>query len=250
MEKQSAEKRDADKIMIERLIEGLYESNDKEEKGEYVAYYDFIFHQYDPISTFVSTLPTIMEDSCFTESIINEQKINRDLYRKYINFYSLINNWVLNGFINCEEKDKIIVHYNFLSLFVHPNREQLKILRFEESFYTSKNIFKYKKNEILSLLISLYALKLEELCLTILSSKLEELSKSETYYDINKKIRENSAPADILWFIYDKPTEFDKKMSDIGKKTIERNNNTEITYYTNPYDRLKIYVNETYKNKL
>ncbi|NOR85127.1 hypothetical protein GQ473_03340 [archaeon] len=229
-----------DEILVKRLIVGLYETNDTDEKGDYIPHYCFLFDNYDPFSNFVSSLPTIIKNSHFPETIKKQSKINKDIYHRYFSFKALISNWKLNDFINSHQEDMFLVHYNFLSFFVHPTREQTKILALEQKFYSSKNLFEYRKDGVLSLLIYLYVLKMQQLCLNILISKLDELSENSWADDVLSKLDENNAVADCLWFIYDEPTEFD-----VGRRVIKKTKI--IPYYTDPLDRLRNYVNFNYK---
>jgi hypothetical protein len=235
---QCIDKKDDDKIMIKVLIDGMYDEKDVERKGEWIPYYFFLFHDYNPLLCFVSSLPTVIEGNLFPDIVHEQHDIQKLLYNRHFSFEALLRNWRLNDFISEEEGVRIRVHYNFLSLFVHPNRLQNNYLKFSNE---NKYLFRYEKDELLEILISLYIVKIQELYLKILAKRFEEISKGSWAKELIDKIRTNASIADVLWFIFDEPTEFDKlhHKSVCVQKGLTVT--TTITYYEDPLERLRRY---------
>jgi hypothetical protein len=117
----------------------------------------------------------------------------------------------INELLTVEQAQRLTVHYNFLSMFVHPNGHVQR--------YVGTN-----NPSLLKLVVSLYILKIQELLIRALLSRrktLLEERKGETK-ELEEKIEQLtkncSAGTGLLWFIYDNP---------FGKK-----------YYVDPYKRV------------
>ena len=119
----------------------------------------------------------------------------------------------------------------------------MKILSIKYSNSTDNKKSEYSYDSFLSLLISLYVIKFQELCLNTLIIKYHELSQNNLT-EISNQIKRNCSIADILWFIYYEPTEFDKNERKMRQQW-HRAKISENTYYKNPYDRLKKFIQST-----
>lgn len=91
-----------------------------------ISRYFFDFEEYNPELKFLSDLPTIPIAYCMPADIT--QKLKRkheEIYHNDFRFDSITKNLRENGLITDEQRDRIIVHYNFLSSFTHPTRNMI-----------------------------------------------------------------------------------------------------------------------------
>jgi hypothetical protein len=233
----SIERHMGDSIIIERFMDGMYEKQDTEKKGRWMSPYFWLFYDYDPTAHFVSILPSVLESDFFPDLAINTAAGQKWLYKHFFTFNSFLENWRLNNFISEEQKDRIIVHYNFLSLFVHPNKEQDTKLML--AMQLGRETFEYKFDKHAELLILMYIVKLQELYLDILIRRLEEISRATWASETLSAIKQNASVADDLWFIYDKPTQFDIDISNsIRLQKKETCKGKPVIYYQDPLKRL------------
>ncbi|MFH0874772.1 MAG: hypothetical protein V1859_02455 [archaeon] len=227
-----------DKIMIKLYLEGVYEINDTEKKRHWMTYYQMIFHEYDPINRFTGDLPTIKENMMFPEIVEEKTKINKILYDRHFNFEKgLLAAWELNGFVNQIQKDIVRVHYNFLSLFVHPNKYQNSILAYEIDYNNTK-LPQIKEDKVIELLITLYIIKIQEILLNTIFDRLSGICKISSFEDFSNQLKINCSLADLLWFIYDEPTDKDKEFFNT-MKVFNKSTKKTVGYYDNPLERLK-----------
>lgn len=116
-----------DKITLTYQWEGLYERNDKDRKGRIIPFYNYILEKYEPEMAHLSNIDTI-EEGVISKSVIDSQKaLHKLYYHRYFYIDNIYNNLIINNLIDKETKDKIKVHYNFLSGYIHPTKYNIKI---------------------------------------------------------------------------------------------------------------------------
>src|SRR3989338_1246747 len=190
---------DDDKIKIKTRVRELYDSKDPQKNGIPIFPYSFKLHEYDPSKHWVLKLTTIKENSYFTDIIKKLQEDNEKIYRDYFRIERIIESLKHSNLIDNEAEDRVKIHYAFLSFFVHPTRLQQTLITPDS------------KDPILEELILHYCLKLQALMADEFLKKITSFDKKIDYNSLQNKIDESHKLTRELWFIYNEPTEFDKK---------------------------------------
>lgn len=248
-----------DKIIITYEWTGLYEEKDIKEEGYWISRYFFAFEEYSHEIRFLSDLPTIAAGDWMPDVTKSIKKEHKKIYHHVFYIDSIIKNLKNNHLINDEQKDRIIVHYNFLSSFTHPTKNVISYFGDPRVVYTkgveekitigengiTKNYIysKYEK-KIIEEQIILYVCKLQMLFISLILDFFESLSSnsdwSKKYSILTRQLEEATRD---FWFIFDNPTEFDICDSEMRKTWLNEKQKTIIPkdlvlYYTNPLERL------------
>lgn len=250
-----------DKIIVTYKWEGLYEEKDINHKGYWISRYFFAFEEYSPELRFLSHLPTIAAGDWMHDVTLRLQEEHKEIYHHAFYFNSIIENLKGNELINDEQKDRILVHYNFLSSFTHPTRNMIDsfgdprvvyikgyenkiIVDREKGTVTRNNAYSKHETKIIEEQILLYICKLQMLFISLILEFFVKLSSnsdwSKKYFALVKQLEEATKD---FWFIFEEPTEFDIKESKMQKmwaKGREKEVPKDIViYYKNPLERLK-----------
>jgi len=228
-----------DSIEITRVLEGLYDSKDVAQTGEWIPFYYFLFGEYNPVTGFVSNLPSVIEGDFFPDIAHTNAGKQKEIYRRYFTFNAMIKHWMLNNFIDKSQESRIRVHYNFLSLFVHPNVFQNEYCRLKYDSLLRKEVLEYESDNTMKVLISLYCVKIQETFLSTLANRMCAISGGNWVELLLLDLKTNSAVADILWFVFDPPTDFDIRRSESINLQKGLNKNASLIYYSNPLQRLR-----------
>lgn len=262
------DKKDEDKIIITYKLEGLYEDKDINHKGNWISRYFFAFEEYNHELRFLSQLPTIAAADRMPDVTRSIQKMHEEIYHHVFYFDSIIKNLKDNEIINDEQKDRIIVHYNFLSSFTHPTKNMINTFGDPSIIYTKESENKIiidrehgniTKNEIYSKYeynlieeqIILYVCKLQMLLISLI---LDFFVKKSINPDWSKKysalVKQLEDATIYFWFIFEEPTEFDINESNMQKMwangKVKEVPEDLVIYYTNPLERLKKLRNYKY----
>jgi len=214
-----------DIIRVTLEDEGLYDVEDKERKGDVVSRYYFAFEQYDPEAKFVSHLPHVSAEESYSELSRHQLITQRELYNQYFYIKTLERNLKLNGFLNEEQLDRFIVHYSFLSMYVHPIKPGTPRVNRQSYMHPyTPAVIERCSNE----LVLLYVCKFQSMLLQTLIGFFRSVNPQLDTGKYRDQIKELDAVTKDLWFIYDEPTEFDRKRSEKDK----------VLYYKNPLKRL------------
>jgi len=217
--------KEEDIILVTLEDEGIYDVGDKERKGDIVSRYYFAFEEYDPEIKFVSNLPHVSAGDPYSEISGNQLKMQKGLYSQYFYIKKLERNLELNGFLNKEQRDRFIVHYSFLSMYVHPTKPGTPRVNSQSYMHPyTPAVIKRCSNE----LVLLYVCKLQSMLLQTLIGFFRSVNPQLDTGKYRDQIKELDAVTKDLWFIYDEPTEFDRKRSEKDK----------VLYYKNPLKRL------------
>jgi len=229
---------DDDLISMTIEDEGLYPNPDEKEQERITKYY-FAFDEYDPETCFVAPLPTLSRADPYselTQEKLREQKI---LYHQYFYIDNIVRNLKLNELLSDEQADRFMVHYNFLSTFVHTTKPG-NFRRYQKQFpgFLTPEEVERAYNE----LIPSYALKLESILLETVASYFTVANPQAKLQKYLEQARQLHASLDDFWFVYDNPTDFDKHVSDGLKRELAlkgcANIPAGIIYYRNPLTRL------------
>lgn len=224
-------------------VKGL---KDKEVPDRIIPKYYFMYQQYNPMRKYVDKLPTFRSLDTIPKITEKLRKAHGGIHHYFIDFERGIKRGLsINGMITKQEWDRIIVHYNFLSLFTHMCYECIK--KIEEGYIKHPSIDSFddirKFDHYLSELIILYVLRFIEYYLKIIlhhdneTWKLSNIEEIDTYLNkVNKEIS-------YFWFIFEEPHNFDMlKREDeiwIFKKSKGYFPKKIIYYYKDPLERLK-----------
>lgn len=232
-------KRD-DIIEVTHEKKGLFSANDPEETGRIIPWYVFAFQEYDPEVRFAATLPIILSGEAprYRNIIKKRQKDQKTLYHRYIYIESILKNLKLNRLVSDEQADRILVHYNFFSSFLHPNK---RIIRTRESRFAFS--FPSNQSEVLSELVLLYLCRLEFLYLSKTIKHFRKYYPKGKYAQYEKQAELLDNVSSELWFFDNDPLKHDIEMSNMRKWWLKKSGktvkDTSTFYYTDPVERLK-----------
>jgi len=216
--------------------------------NELIPHYYFIFDDYDPVEAYVGKQKKIIEKYLTPPHLFHRFVLpNMNLRKDYFEFqHGILPHLLLNKLITEKHKQKVIIHYNFLSLWSHPNKI---------AFRNSNSGDKYMDR-----LILLYIGNITKMFLT---SFLEFLNRQEKEGKISKpdkaklkiisdKINNFENLTSYFWFIYNKPSKFYKYdyaihkiwrkhmiQKSIVKVNLSQIKDSDIPYYNNPLESLK-----------
>jgi hypothetical protein len=226
-------------IRITYRWKGVFSSKDPKDAERIVPWYVFAFQDYDPNTRFLSDLPSLsrLPYPSYREIMKRRQMEQKMLYHSYFYIDSIVKNLLLNGLVSDEQVDRIKVHYNFFSNFVHPNK---RIIRTRTSGFG----FSFPSNEtqILSELVLLYLCKLQQLYLSRIVSHFRKQYPKGKYAEFESQAASLGTSSSELWFFDNQPTEYDVYTSDARKWWLKSGGETVdeklVFYYTDPIERL------------
>lgn len=224
---------------------------------EIIPIYYFLLDDYDPIEAYVGKQKKIIEKYLIPPHLFHKFiQPNKDLNRNYFDFRNgIMPHLLLNNLITKKQKQRIIIHYNFLSLWAHPNKIAFKEARNNFDFRNNK-----RDNPYMDRLVLLYVGHLTKM---FLESFLKFLKRQEQedkisppdedkLEEINDKIKKFDDCTNYFWFIFNKPSKFYKYNYAINKiwrkHMIQKNikkvgladiSDSDIPYYNNPLESLK-----------
>ena len=222
----------------------LFRKGLKDKSNRIIPIYYFMYQNYDPIKRYVEPLFTFRSldaISDITKALIEKQK---DIHY-YNNFQRGVKKGLLiNEMVTQQEWDRIIVHYNFLSIFTHVCYKGIKEIEYERICPNMDSFEKLRKfDHYLSELILLYTLRLIEYYLKVI---LNNKNKTWSLSDANKiksYLKKLEKKISYFWFIFEDPHEFDilKHEEDIWiyKKRKNYPPKKPINYYRDPLERLR-----------
>lgn len=219
---------------------GLSVTSNGKPTGEIVPSYNFMLYEYDSNVRFLTGLSSIIEGEKYPDIRKEEAKTQKMIYNQFIGFDNILRNLILNNLINGNQEEMIIVHYNFLSSYVHTGKDSLEI------WLNANNKFHYEPkidDQIIQELIFLYVSKLMHLYLKVIT---EYYQKANPKFDASKYesiIAELGVFSKDLWFVDNDPCEFDKldsiRRKEIRGQTKQTTQDTvDVLYYENPLTRL------------
>ncbi len=206
-----------DKIII--IYRGHFDKSDDGENGEYITHYYFIFREYQTELAFVSHLDSCLEGDYFPDITKKWQKTHKDIYKNTFSFDSIKRNLGFNKILNLSEIERVTVHYNFLSSFVHPNSRRIATIDQNNS----------------NLLILFYQIAMGLWLLEDLANKFNELTKNKSktlFY--NLLLTYQDAISDF-WFISGVAAGQSKKLLDVRKVENPKLDVNKF-YYRNPLE--------------
>ncbi len=242
------DKKQEDIIVVTYEDDGYFLTGDKLRLDEFIPSYMFMLDKYDPQTRFVSQLQTIREEDQLPDIAKQRMLEQKMIYNQFIYFEHILRNLSINGLITKKQSDMIIVHYNFLSSFVHISKISLDIWTSLNSGFTTA---RYDEN-ILRELIFLYVSKLMHLYLKVIVEHYKKFNQnfvSSKYEIILNNLDLLSRP---LWFFDTEPTIYDKKVAEMEEQIAKarakilnqkgsitkRQTSTSLSYYKDPIARI------------
>jgi hypothetical protein len=234
-------------IRVTYQWKGLFSSKDKSKSGTLVPYYIFAFQRYEPRTRFLANLPSIRREyqPTYREIMKDRYVAQKTLYSRYFYFDSIIKNLKLNDLVSGEQADRIKVHYNFFSSFLHPNKRIIRAKTGTFAFSLSGQI------EVLSELVLLYLCMLQFLYLSKVISHFKRHYPKGKYEDYEKQAELLDASSNDLWFFDNAPSQYDVQASETRKWWLKQSGGTvdkdQVFYYTDPIERMTRFI--TWKSR-
>jgi hypothetical protein len=233
-----------DKIQVTYEYEGLKDKSNT--TNEIVPIYNFILRDYIPEDTHLSSIDGISENTFpFIISYTENKKIMaKSIYNNFFYVKYLIRNLVINNLVDKTRADKIKVHYNFMSKYVHPSIDSIDIwLQFNES-----RIANYPKinSNIYRELILLYIGRLMYLYLNTYVKYYKNNENQKECKKYENFIEELNLMSNDLWFFDNEPMQYDIDKSNMQKQILKQINKSifnGIHYPKNPLERLNLMRN-------
>lgn len=195
------------KIIIARI--GTFVKN----SNEIIPFYYWLLDQYDPTQAYIGKEKRIIENYLTPPHLLKKHlEIHESFKEDYFDSKGIYDSLLLNNFIKKSHIQKINVHYNFLSLWVHPNKKKFDILRQEYDFWNGKK----RPDFFLEHLALLYIGNFASLFLSrfidfahrqIQEQKLKGLKNEDL---IKAELSEFEIATNYFWFIFNKPSFFHK----------------------------------------
>lgn len=233
---------------------GLYDKD-----KSLIPFYYWLIKEYDPNQAHIGKEKKLI-DNYLTPPYLFRRFIqkHKDFRSDYFDFDTgIYTHLLINSIINLKELQRLKVHYNFLSQWVHPNESKLKVSSVE--YFPNLTGERKKINDFfMDRLILLYIGNLTKLFIQsallfldrqIAESKINGIKNRE---EILEKIGIFDAKTDYFWFIFNKPHFFYKYnycvnrmwRGSIMKKQIkhiqpDKLPDSLIPYYSNPLTILK-----------
>jgi hypothetical protein len=221
--------------------EGLYERDDVSHGGPLIPIYNFILREYQPDFVHVPPIEKLKEGTVPSETLLEQIKLQKRFYHNFIYIDSILRNLLINSLITKVQKNRINVHYNFLSKFVHPGFSSIEVWQNLNPESSSNSMLTEYDEEILRELIFLYVSRLMYLYLKVFVQHFKGEANFTDYPKYILLLEELDGLSRDLWFFDDEPTEFDKRQY-IRNETDEEMK-SEIPYYDDPLRRLQIMRN-------
>ncbi len=222
------------RIDITYQHEGLYDSKDKSKTGIVLPWYLWVLKDYDPETKFLSELPSVKAGDIFPDITAKLKSKQDSIYHHYIYIDSIRKNLILNGLITERQADYILVHYNYLSSFLHPS---------ERGFDPQAYFYKYQGGygDYVTWQILLYVCRIQLIFLDSVLSKFRVDNKNARTKDYDAFIAKANGATKYFWFVDNEPTKEDVQESDTAKKWLKeesRRKDTTVIYYLDPIERL------------
>lgn len=173
-------------------------------------------------------------------SYLEAVQAQKAIYDKFFYIENLIKNLLLNDLITEFTKNQILVHYNFLSKFVHPTNESVTMYQHLSNIVTVPDEY---RDDILVDLIILYVSKLMYLYIKTFVYTYRSSYNVLTSSKYDDMINELNHMSKDLWFLDNQPTDEDLRWS----KGINhgyyngiriKDPETDLFYYTDPIERI------------
>jgi hypothetical protein len=195
------------RIVIARI--GTFVKN----SNEIIPFYYWLLDRYDPTQAYVGKEKRIIENYLTPPYLLRKHLEIHELFKEhYFDSKGIHDSLLLNGFVKKSHIQKINVHYNFLSSWVHPNKKKFDLLRQEYDFWKGNK----KSDFFLDHLALLYIGNMASMFLhsfldfanrQICEKKLKGLKDGES---IKKELANFENSTNYFWFLYNKPSFFHK----------------------------------------
>ena len=213
---------------IEIVHKGLF----SEAGDQIIPVYYFVFNEYDPIRHRVGRIKSISSKELFPEILGKWQKRHEALYKTYLGFRNVLEAALLNDLITNEQMERVLVHYNFLSMFTHLTKTGYELA----VDWDRKRHFLLELNLLYVLrILRLYLLLLIDF-FSITEHRIRNLEQLISFLD---KIDEQY---DYFWFIFNEPSEYDIWHYQTLRESRKRKGellDEKIPYYEDPCERLR-----------
>ena len=225
--------------------------------NEFIPDYYFLLENYDPIEAYVGKEKRIIEKYLTPPHLFHRFILpNKNLNRDYFEFqHGIIPHLLLNNLITKKQRQRIIIHYNFLSLLAHPNQIAFREAENNFNFTGNKNENLYMDRLVLLYIGNLTKMLLDSFFKFLIRQEQEKKISSPNknkLKEINDKIKKFEDCTNYFWFIYNKPSTFYKYdyainkiwrkhiiQKNIKKMTLPEINDNDVPYYNNPLESLK-----------
>ena len=209
--------------------------------GEIIPIYNRILEEYKPDIAHIGELNSVTGNTPLRSGSDKTIFKHKTIYHNFFYIDNLLRNLRINNLINPKQLEKIKVHYNFLSKYVHVGIDSLKIWRDREYFFHQTVNQSRFSNGAYSNLIILYVLKLFHLYLKVILQGYSQSASPDEYAKYNSIVKELELLSKDLWFFDNEPTDYDimngKYYMQIGRQTEEKT--ADLPYYNNPLERME-----------
>lgn len=232
-------------------------NHEGKQTNELIPLYYFLFKDYDPVEAYIGKQKRIIEKYLTPPHLFNRfVLLNKHLNKDYFEFQQgIIPHLLLNNLITEKQKQRIIIHYNFLSLWAHPNKFVFREAGNNFNFKGNKN-----DNPPMDRLVLLYIGHLTKMLLTCFLEFLKrqqkegKISKPDKIKlkEVVEAINNFENTTNYFWFIYNKPSKFYKYdyainkiwrkhmiQKNIKKVSLSQIKDSDVPYYNNPLESLK-----------
>jgi hypothetical protein len=225
-------------IKVVYVFEGLQLTRDGIPTGEIIPIYNSILEEYKPGVAHLGSLESMTGGLLISDNaqVIELQKT---LYHNFFYIESIFRNLRLNELIDRNQLERIRVHYNFLSNYVHVSMANLDIWKDVTNHSNQKSY----DDESYDNLIFLYVAKLFHLYVKVyVNGYQNEIKNPDTKTKYMQIIDNLESLSKDLWFFDNEPTQYDIQNSDyikLMRKNIRKADSDDIIYYKNPLERMK-----------
>jgi len=230
-------------IKVVYVFEGYQLIRNGTPTDEIVPIYNSILEEYKPDVAHLGNLNSMTGGPLVSPNsqVIDLQKT---LYHNFFYIESIFRNLRLNELIDSEQLNRIRVHYNFLSSYVHVAMANLAIWKDVTEYSNQKSY----DDEIYDKLIFLYVAKLFHLYLKVyVNGYQHENSNSAVLAKYEENIENLECLSKDLWFFDNEPSEYDIRNSEYLKqisKVMGKASPADLVYYDNPLERMKALLNQ------
>lgn len=190
-----------------------YEGTFVKNSNEVLPYYYLLLNHYDPTKAYIGKEKRIIENYLTPYHYFKKGIETNKLYKEdYFDTQGINNSLLLNKFIKKGHIQKINVHYNFLSSWVHPNKKKFDLLKNEYDYWNGKKKRDFFLDHLALLYIGNLASLFLESFLIFCSRQIKEkkIIGIKDNCPLENLISEFQNFTSYFWFIYNKPSSYFK----------------------------------------
>ena len=204
------------------IFKGLFCGDEGAETDFKIPWHYFLYKKYTPEFAFLDRADYFkhMPDEFIPKDYFNEiknlKKEHKSMHDYYMRPDSMLESIKLNNIYSKQEVLRAQAHYNFLSMFVHPTKESVNMLKAHYLVRSRIDNLNELRDEkpLLRLLSTLYVIRVTDSMVTDLFFALFKAPKkyirSVKGNEIKELISHLRTRTSYFWFIKDMPHDYDK----------------------------------------